>query len=154
MVSEVTTSKIHGQSVELSQRTGQTFSDILKHMLNNTSNSRPPKMELTGMLIPQRKWINGQCCRFKLATDSKEYFLRLSDALTPAAKKAAWEEVTIKGYFNIETNVVDVEKITLTQSAERYAVPIIFDRSSDLSFFDRAINQIGWIEPAPDYLAS
>ena len=53
----------------------ETFHDIFRRTLNNKSGSRPPKIELTGILVPCGKVVQGYKCKFKLETDSKEYFL-------------------------------------------------------------------------------
>jgi hypothetical protein len=133
----------------------ETFQDILNRTLNNKSNSRPPKIELTGILIPCFQEIRGQVYRFKLGTDSNEYFLSMNTGLTQVAKNAAWEEVTVKGYLNLDTQVFDVEKIVLTEADEPYQVPAgMRETYFDLDAYEKIIHQRGKLEPAFDYLAS
>ena len=128
---------------------------MFQRILNNKSNSRPPKLEVTGILVPCKKLIGGYWCRFKLVTDSIEYFLRIRGGLVQAAKTAAWEEVTVKGYLDLESDLFDVERIVLVEKDFSQGMSTtVGDRGADLSLFKKAINQFGWIEPAIDGLAS
>lgn len=74
--------------------------------------------------------------------------------LAQAAKNAAWEEVTVKGQLDLESNVFEVEKLTLNQTEEPIQVPISFKEPFDIDIYERIINQRGKLEPALEYLAS
>jgi hypothetical protein len=145
---------LRGNSADLSQ-SKNTFRDILKQALNNKSSSRPPKVELEGILIPCYEERLGRTYRFKLGTESSEYFLCFSDVLEKLARKAAWEEVEVKGYFNFDSRVVDVEKINLLDLGDAIDVPSVpREPSSDLDAYKRIIDMRGKLEPALDYMAS
>lgn len=133
----------------------ETFHDIFHRTLNNKSNSRPPKIELNGVLIPFNKVIRGQFYEYKLETDSKDYFLTMSSALSEVAHKIEWEVVTVKGVLDIETNVFDVEKISLSKlnDPSRF-VDFYGDPYFDVDTYERTIAQRGKLEPAFDDLAS
>ncbi len=129
--------------------------DIFQRTLNNRSSSRPPAIELTGILIPCYEESNGRVFRYKLGTDTSEYFLCVSDSLFQLAKVAAWEEVTVKGHLDIYSRDIAVEKINLAHPSEPSAVPVILhEPSTDLDTYSKIIAQRGKLEPAYDYLAS
>jgi hypothetical protein len=136
-------------------KTEHSFHDIFKQAQNNKSNSRPPKIELTGILIPFFAKVNGHNCKFKLETDSKEYFLSLSESLFAIAKKIDWEEVIVKGLLDPETDTFEVEKISLAHEREPYRVgsgPV--DLLFELDHYRRAILRQGKLDLSPDFLAS
>ncbi len=137
-----------------SASTSNSFHDIFHHALNNISNSRPPKLELTGLLIPCFRELAGKILRFKLATKYSEYLLSMSPILAKAAKNAEWEEVTVKGHLDLDSNVLHVEKLILTETEEAIQVPSTLKDPFDIDTYQRIINQQGKLEPAPDYLAS
>lgn len=133
----------------------ETFYDVFQRTLNNKSSSRPPKIELTGILIPFNKVSQGSFYRFKLETDSKEYLLSMSESLAEVAERIEWEEVTVKGYLDLETNVFEAEKINLSKIND----PTRFigfwrDPYFEVETIKRTIEQRGKIEPELDELAS
>lgn len=129
-----------------------SFDDILRQALNSKSNSRPPKMELTGLLMPCYQELHSQTVIFKLGTKSDEYLLPMNTKLAHAAKNAVWEVVTVRGHLDLESNVFNVEKITLTQTEE----PILerTNLKDEIDTYKRIINQRGKLEPAIEHLAS
>lgn len=135
-------------------RFGGTFHEVLQRTLSSKSNSRPPKLELTGLLIPCHKESFGRVFKFKLGTESNEYFLAMNSKLAQVAKNAAWEEVTVRGQLDLESNVFEVEKLTLTQTEEPIQVPTSFKEPLDIDAYERIISQRGKLEPAIEYLAS
>lgn len=133
----------------------ETFHDIFQRTLNNKSGSRPPKIELTGILVPCYKIVQGYQCKFKLETDSNEYFLSMSDAITQVAKKIEWEEVTVKGFLDPDDGLFEVEKISLAQRNEPFRLTIgPIDSYFELDQLKRTIAQRGKLDLAPEYLAS
>ncbi len=129
----------------------ETFHDIFQHTLNIKSGSRPPKIELTGILIPCNKMIQGKLCRFKLETKTNEYFLSLSSGLALVAKKIAWEDITVKGRLNIDSNLFDVDKMSLLQKTENFKLlrgPV--DSYFELDQYKRTIVQRGKLDIASD----
>lgn len=133
----------------------ETFHDILQRSLNSKSNSRPPKIELTGLLIPCHQEVQGHLYKYKLGTELNEYFLSMSDKLSRIAKNAEWEEVTLKGHLEVGSNIFEVEKITLTEIDEPAQVPASFrELPYDLEAYERIIFKKGKIEPAIEYMAS
>lgn len=131
-----------------------SFHDVFQQALNSKSNSRPPKLELTGLLIPCYRELHGRVLRFKLGTQSNEYLPSMSPTLAQAAKNAEWEEVTVKGHLDLDNNVFDVEKLTLTEIDEPIQMPASFKEPFDIDSYERIIHQRGKLEPAPEYLAS
>lgn len=131
-----------------------SFHDVFQQSLNSKSNSRPPKLELTGLLIPCYQELHGRVLRFKLGTESNEYLLSMSPTLAKAAKNVEWEEVSVKGHLDLGSNVFDVEKLTLTETEEPIQIPISVKEPFDIDSYERIINQRGKLEPAPEYLAS
>lgn len=91
----------------------ETFHEMFQHTLNSNSNARSPKIELTGVLVPCNKVAGGLRFKFKLETNSNEYFLRMSDVLDMIASKAEWETVTVTGSLALEGNIFEVEKMKL-----------------------------------------
>jgi hypothetical protein len=134
--------------------TPNSFHDVFQQALNSKSNSRPPKLELSGLLMPIYKELHGRVLRFKLGTESNEYLLSMSPTLAQAAKNAEWEEVTVKGHLDLDNNVFDVEKLTLTEIDEPIQMPVSFKEPFDIDSYERIIHQRGKLEPAPEYLAS
>lgn len=132
-----------------------TFHQIFQRTLNNRSSSRPPKTELTGILVPYGRPAKDLRCKFKLQTDSEEYPLTMKDALALIAKKIEWEEVTVKGTFDLGENLFEVEKISLAKTGEPYrlSVPPV-EPYFELEQYRRTITQQGKLDLAPDFLAS
>lgn len=131
----------------------ETFYEIFQRTLNNKSSSRPPKIELTGLLVPNHKTLLSDHCKYILETDSKEYFLNMNEANVKIANKMECEEVTVKGYLDLEINVFEVEKISLASEPHRLLTSFP-DTYFDLNEYKRIISQRGKLEPALDYLAS
>ena len=135
-------------------RFSESFHDIFHRSLNSKSNSRPPKLELTGLLMPCYQELHGRTFRFKLGTESNEYLLSMNTKLAQVAKNVAWEEVTVRGHLDLESNVFDVEKLALTQTEEPVQIPTNFKEPSEIDVYERIINQRGKLEPAVEYLVS
>ncbi|MBL7671377.1 MAG: hypothetical protein JNM39_12910 [Bdellovibrionaceae bacterium] len=130
------------------------FHDIFQRTLNSKSASRPPKIELTGFLVSCNKIVQGYQCYFKLETDSNEFFLSMSDAMTQVAKMIKWEEVTVKGFLDPDNGLFEVEKIRLAQRSEPFLLTVgSMDSYFDLDQFKRTIIQRGKLDLAPEYLA-
>ena len=111
-----------GNNSPESNKRARTLYDLLEHTLNSKSNSRPPKMELTGTLVPCNGVAFGRRFKFKLETDSDDFILRMSAAHTFLAKKMAWEEVTVKGYLSEDDGFFEVEKINLAEHVQSYVL--------------------------------
>lgn len=133
----------------------ETFHDIFQRALNNKSGSRPPKIELTGILVPLPRSSNSNKCKYKIETDKNEYLLRMSDAVSWIAEKLEWQEVTVKGYLDPDEPVFEVEKMAISNRNELYRLSL---GPSDLYFeldqYKRSIARKGLLDVAPDYLAS
>lgn len=145
---------LHSDSTQLSQYR-ETFHDILQRTLKNVSGSRPPKIELTGVLVPCSEVVQGFQCKYRLETDTSEYFLSMSDNLSIIAKKLEWDEVTVKGFLDTNDNLLEVEKINLVQKNES----VVLNTSPAEPYFEfdqyeRTIAQRGKLDLAPEYLAS
>lgn len=133
----------------------ETFSEIFHYTLNNRSNSRPPKIELRGVLVPCDEILYGRHFAYKLETDSDEYLLMMAEPLISVARKAEWEEVYVKGVIDFEQNTFEVEKISLARLSEPFVSGVGWPVSSfDESLYKKMIEQHGTLEPAADYLAS
>ena len=145
----------HAAGMNKNHQSSESFQDILKRKLNSKSKFRPPKIELTGVLIPCHQECGGQTFRFKLGTQTNEYLLSIKHNLFELAKKASWDEITVKGILDDESNVFEVEKMILNQSVEEELVPVGFrEPVFDVDAYVRMIGQRGKLEPALDYLAS
>lgn len=133
----------------------ETFHEILQRSLKNVSGSRPPKIELTGVLVPCSEVVQGFHCKYKLETDSSEYFLSMSDNLSLIAKKIEWDEVSVKGFLDTNYNLLEVEKISLVQKNESFAFaappPELY---FEFDQYERTIAQRRKLDLAPEYLAS
>lgn len=133
----------------------ETFHDILQRTLKNKSGSRPPQIELTGILIPCSTVVQGYKCKFKLETDSEEYFLSMSDAVASIAKKIEWEEVTARGVLDPDDGLFEVEKISLAKTGEPFRLTMgPSEPSFELEQLKRTIDQRGMLDVAPEFLAS
>ncbi len=125
----------------------ESFHDAFHRTLNSRSNSRLPKIELTGILIPCNHTQNGTNYRFKLGTDSKEYFLNLNEAPSKIAKKMEWEEVTVKGYLNLGSLIFEVEKISLSEKLKPIEMSSqVGDSFFELDFFKNRIAKLGGLD--------
>ncbi len=141
--------------LEKRRKFAEAFQDILQRTLNGKSNSLPPKIEITGILIPCHQEVQGHLYKYKLGTEFNEYLLFMSDKLSRIAKNAEWEEVSIKGYLEIDNDIFEVEKITLMEIDEPAQVPASFrEMPDDLEAYERTIFKKGKIEPPIEYLAS
>lgn len=133
----------------------ETFHDIFQRTLKKISGSRPPKIELTGVLVPCNQSPKGYDCKFKLETDSKDYYLSMNDVLVAISKKMLWEEVIVKGFLDSDKNIIEVEKISLLQRADA----IVHNHVSTEPYFEldqlrRTIAQRGKLDLDPEYLVS
>ncbi|MGZ3691069.1 MAG: hypothetical protein ACXVAX_06185 [Pseudobdellovibrio sp.] len=145
---------LRNDSAQFNQKR-ETFHDILQRALNPISGSRPPKIELTGVLVPCSKFTQRQRCEFKLETDSDDYFLRMCDSQTKIAEKMEWDEVTVKGFLDNEENLIEVEKISLVQDSEPVRLHTsLVDSNFEIDDYRRTIEQRGKLDLAPEYLAS
>jgi len=132
-----------------------SFHNILNRKLKNRLTFFSSTIEITGILIPCYQKYRGQTYRFKLATQAKEYLVLIKFSLSELAKKATWDEVTMKGVLSDDSKVFKVEKITLKPQEENEMFPVWFrEPSFDVDMFTRLIGQKGKLEPEPDYLAS
>jgi hypothetical protein len=123
--------------------------------MNNKSGPRPPKIELTGVLVPCNKVVHERQLKFKLDTDSGEYFLSMSDDFSLVAKKIQWEDVTVKGMLNPEGRLFEVEKISLARPSELFKPnngPL--EPFFEIDHYKRIIAQRGKLDLSPDYVAS
>ena len=133
----------------------EMFHDIFQRTLNHKSGSRPPKIELTGILIPLEKAARKHQCNFKLETDQNEYVLRMGEVVSTLANKLEWEEVTVKGYFDPDEGIFEVEKISLANRSEPYRLSLgPTDLYFELDQYKKSIAQKGMLDVAFDYLAS
>lgn len=140
-------------STQLNQQK-ETFHDIFQRTLNNKSNSRPPKIELTGILIPLQS-VHQTDCSFKIETDQSEYLLRIGGSNLVIARRLGWEEVTVKGYIDPDNEVFEVEKITISNRNEPYRLSLgPNDLYFELDQYKKSISRKGVVDIAPDYLAS
>lgn len=132
-----------------------TFHDLFKCALNTKSGSRPPKIELKGVLLPNNKKDLSGIYKFKLESNSKEYLLLMNEALTEIARRLTWEEVTAKGYLDLETNVFEVEKINRSRINDpAKAFGFWMEPYFEIESYKRAIQRSGKIEPALEELVS
>lgn len=145
----------HAAGMNNSHQSSESFQDILKRKLNSKSKNRPPKIELTGVLIPCHQECGGQTFRFKLGTQTNEYLLSIKHNLVDLATKASWEEITVRGVLDDERNIFEGEKMILKQSTEDDLVPVEFrEPVFDADTYVRMIGQRGKLEPALDSVAS
>lgn len=131
------------------------FRDIFQRTLNQRSNSRPPKMELTGILIPAGPSESSQRGLFKLETDQSEYRLKMGANLCAVARKLEWEEVTVKGDLDPNGGIFEVEKISLTCKPEPDRVSLApVDLLYEIDHYKKTIARKGMLDVSPDYAAS
>jgi hypothetical protein len=129
----------------------ETFHDIFQRTLNHNSGSRPPKIELTGILVPIAKLAPKPQSDFKLETDQNDYVLRMSDAVSILAKKLEWEEVTVMGYHDADEGIFEVEKISLSNRSEPYRLSLgPTDLFFELDQYKKSIVRKGMLDIAPD----
>lgn len=153
-ISPVSPAFLRSDSAQFNQQR-ETFHDIFQRTLNNKSGSRPPKIELTGILVPCTKVVQGYKCKFKLETDSKEYFLSMSDAVASVAKQIEWEEVTVRGFLDPDDGLFEVEKISLAKTGEPFRLTTgPLEPYYEIDQIKRTIAQRGKLDLAPEYLAS
>ncbi len=131
------------------------FHEIFHETLRNNSDSRSPKIELRGLLVPTHQLVADRIYKFKLDTDLDEYALDLNSTLETFAKRIVWEEVVVKGHIEIQNKVIMVEKIRVVRSGDRFKLSSSLDdhHFSD-EHYKRKIHRMGKLEPAIDYLAS
>jgi hypothetical protein len=133
----------------------ETFHQILERSLNNNFNSRPQKLEISGLLTPIHANANGRIFKFKLITDSEEYILNLNGDLYLIAKKVEWEEVTAKGIFIGKTKIFTVEHLILKDSPPDLQISSkISDFNCDLNFYIKTISKFGRLETELESLVS
>ncbi|MFN3455362.1 MAG: hypothetical protein ACK41T_10420 [Pseudobdellovibrio sp.] len=117
--------------------------------------SRSPKIEVTGILVPFNRVVDGRTHKFRVDSDSNEYTLSLTKTLEGIAKKIVWEEVIVKGSLDLQSNVLEVEKISLSQSNDPIkTAPPVDDPYFDAKYYQEAIARSGKVETTVDYLAS
>lgn len=153
-INPVSPAFLRNDSAQFNQKR-ETFYDIFQRTLNNKSSSRPPKIELTGILVPCGEVVQGYQCKFKLETDSNEYFLIMGDPIALVAKRIEWEEVSVRGILDPDDGLFEVEKISLAQRSEPFrlmAGPL--EPCFELEHYKRTIVQRGKLDLAPEYLAS
>ncbi len=134
------------------RKQSETFHDVFYRTMNR-SNSRPPKMELTGILVPCDEVVESRHYKYKLETDSDDYLLSMTENLIAVAKKAEWEKVTVKGTLNMESGIFEVEKLTIINESQSFK-PNFGGLHFDIENYKKAIARLGKLEPIPDYLAS
>ncbi|MBX9766851.1 MAG: hypothetical protein K2X47_06230 [Bdellovibrionales bacterium] len=133
----------------------ETFQDFFERSLASESKSRPSKIEITGILVPVNKIIGRCVFKFKLDAGTETYLLRMTHALENVVRKIEWEQVSVRGYLDIDSNVLEVEKVTLVQNGDPlrpHAVQEDFFFETDS--YRRTIAQRGKLEPSNDFLAS
>lgn len=136
-------------------KTQESFQQILERSLNGRFSSRPPKLEISGVLTPIHKAFAGKHFKFKIVTDKTEYILSMNSELYEIAKKLEWEDVTARGYLDSTGKILSVEKLTARHSPDdaRFGGSL-GDNLFDLEFYRRAISKAGVLEPEPGYLVS
>jgi hypothetical protein len=145
---------LRGNPMQFNQ-SKDTFHDVFQRALNNKSNSRPPRVELTGILAPCSTTYKGQVYKFKLDVDSEEYLLRMTAPLARLAKEVEWHEVMVKGYLDFEGGILEVEKISLSRSSEPLEVSAKFeDPWLVIDEVQKTLAKRGTLEVASHCLAS
>ena len=133
----------------------EKFHEIFQRALSPKSGSRPPKIELTGILVPLAKKVHKPFCKFKLESDHAECVLKMGYTILMLADKMHWEEVTVKGYLDSDEGVFEVEKISLSKSNEPYRLFLSpTDLYLELDQYKKSISHKGLLEVAPDFLVS
>lgn len=127
---------------------------IKEKTLNINSHSRRPKSELTGLLVPTYTLFQNRIFKYKLITESKEYLLSMESDLAHAANSAVWEKVTVRGYLDYDTDIFNVEKLTVKAPKNINPIPSNLKGLMEIDFYKKIINQYGKLEPSIDYLAS
>lgn len=59
------------------------------------------------------KVFGGRVYRYKLDTGASEYILEMSGRLEEMAQKVEFEEVTVKGLFDLGNRLFEAEKISV-----------------------------------------
>lgn len=132
-----------------------TFRDLLQQALARNSNIQPQKIEVSGLLIPCWHEIDNQIFRFKIGTDTGEFFLRLNNPLVEMAKMASWDEVTITGYVDLETRVIEVDKLYfLNSNGTTPAHPVGLDSTLEVETYKKVFDRHGMLQQEPDHWAS
>jgi hypothetical protein len=133
----------------------ETFHQILERSLNDKFNSRPPKMEISGVLTPVHASVGESGHQFKIVTKSSEYNLKLNSDLLQIAKRILWEEVNAKGVLDVESKIFTVERLSLKYKPDEMGVSAkIGDINFDLDFYSKTISRLGRLEPEPGYFAT
>jgi hypothetical protein len=133
----------------------ETFHEVFQRALIKNSSSRPPKVELRGVLVPLPRLTDQPGIRFKLETNQNEYPLRMTGATLAMANKLEWEEVVVKGYLDPDEFTFAMEKISLVNRDEPYRLPLgPNDLYLELDCFRKSVSQRGVVEVEPDFLAS
>jgi hypothetical protein len=81
--------------------------------------------------------------RFKLETLDEDIFLWIPDAVRSTAGMLLWEEVVVRGTFNFESGLFEVERIFLVEMEEAEKIPA--DR--EIEMISREVAQRGALEP-------
>lgn len=136
--------------MQIEKSQAMSFHEILRLSVNNKSNSRPPRIEVTGILLPVVRGRRNSLCKFKLESESAEYYLTMDPTLEVIAKKFAWEEVTVMGYLDRVLGVLEVEKISARGPTDSVRWPSV-PADSEMDFYERTIATRGKLEPAPGY---
>ena len=132
-----------------------SFHELLQRSLSGQSSSKPPKIEVSGLLVPTLSLISGQVVRFKLETNHREYFLSMNKNLEKIAKRVECEQVTVKGCFDLETQLFEVEKIFISRADSLVGIGSVPEALTwDDNFYKRTIAKFGKLEPAVEHLAS
>lgn len=141
--------------LEKNSKFTERFHDMLQRALNSKPSSRPPKIEMEGLLIPCHKPVAGHLYRYKLVNELSEYLLLMPDKISRIAKTAEWEKVIVKGQLELGNNIFEVEKITLAEADEPDQIPTFFGEAAyDIEGYEKIISQKGKLETATEYIAS
>ena len=144
---------LRSDSAQFRQQTN-SFQDIFRRAMIQKSNSRPPKIELTGVLIPCAEPKAPVSEKFKLETDQNEYRLRMNNSLLAVAKKIEWEEVIVRGYLDLDKSIFEVERLSLLNRGEPYRLPLgPMDWHNELDQYKKSIARKGMLDLAPEDLA-
>lgn len=132
----------------------EAFHDVFQRALNDRSSSRPPKVEVAGILVPVGHLSSGRRYRYRLESDLGEFTLKMSAALEFLARRVEWEEVTVKGYLESDCNVIEVEKLKANKTNDLLKPYSSHEAYLDADFFAKSIAQFGKLEPALDFIGT
>lgn len=133
----------------------ESFHQILERSLNSNFGSRPPKMEITGILTPIYASPESHRIGYKIINDFDDYLLYLNSQLYQLAHRAEFEEVTVKGYFDHTKKVFTVEKLILRSRSDESSENIKQVESYfDLDNYRKTISKAGYLEPDYGFMVS